>query len=245
MKNKMLCVIIAILLMFSAAGTVLAADSEDNHGSTGSSSEGVERVPGENGISSQRPSGSSSVQEMFARLQLDLAETAKRQALDKMAQIEALQQEIKQVSDFLNTARECKADAERTGSATEMPSDMAEYMKANNLAYDTTGNDLLMNNVEWMTAIKSLELQLDMLGTETQQRMVSVQDNMEQYNSYLQDANAQISKSSEELARLARGQSMYGDSEVGLAVTGLVVGLVLGCLITLAVQKSRGKKDKA
>ena len=75
--------------------------------------------------------------------------------------------------------------------------------------------------------------------------MVYVQEYMEQYNSYLQGANNQVSDAEQRLSGLARGQSVYGDSEVGLAVTGLVVGLVLGCLITLAVQKSRGKKDKA
>ena len=68
---------------------------------------------------------------------------------------------------------------------------------------------------------------------------------MGQYNSYMQGANTAISQSNQVLTGLAKGQSMDGDSEVGLAVTGLVVGLVLGCLATLAVQKSRGKEDKA
>ena len=80
---------------------------------------------------------------------------------------------------------------------------------------------------------------------ETQRQMVYVQDYMGQYNSYTQGPNTQIPNSNQTLTSLARGQSMYGDSEAGLAVAGLVVGLVLGCVITLAAQKLRAKKEKA
>ena len=121
--------------------------------------------------------------------------------------------------------------------------DMAEYMDANRLSYDTTGDDPLMTAEEWDVAIKSLEHHLEELSMETQQQMVYLQDFMGQYNSYLQGANTQISNANQTLTNLARGQSMYGNSEVGLAVTGLVLGLVLGCAATLAVQKVRRKKD--
>jgi len=69
---------------------------------------------------------------------------------------------------------------------------------------------------------------------------------MQQYNSYLIGAeNQQIITSNQTISSLARGQSMYGDSEAGLALTALAVGLVLGCLVTVSVQMIRRKAEKA
>ena len=53
----------------------------------------------------------SSLQLMFAKLQLELAETAKAQAMDKMDAIAEAQDEQKLVSKLLNEARQAKADA--------------------------------------------------------------------------------------------------------------------------------------
>ena len=55
---------------------------------------------------------SSSLQLMFAKLQLELSETAKSQALDRMDYISQQQEEQKLVSSLLNEARQAKADAE-------------------------------------------------------------------------------------------------------------------------------------
>lgn len=223
MKKRIICFAMVIMLMSSSSITVFASDlSSLNYNNLGKT---------------------DSLQLMFAQLQLELAETAKQQALSKMAQIETLQEEQKQVSGFLDTAKQCQNEAKSTGDSTKMPPDMADYMIANNLSFDTTGNDLLMTGTEWDTAIASLESRLEMLGMETQQQMVYVQSSMEQYNSYIQGANTQISTLDSTLTSLASGQSMYGSSEVGLAVTGLVLGLVLGCVITLAVQKLNRKRD--
>ncbi len=203
----------------------------------------------------------SSLQLMFAKLQLELSETAKTQALERMEHIAQIQEEQKLVASYLNKARELQAEAKNaSGGQSTMPSDMAQYMDSNGLSYDKEGNDLLMTSEEWNAAIKSLEAQLEKLGAETQQQMVYVQDFMGQYNSYLQGANTQINNSNQTLTNLARGQtmytegtldtsslgtasqSMYGAYSSGLTVTTLVVGVVLGCLLTLFVQKvSKGK----
>ena len=53
----------------------------------------------------------TSLQLMFAKLQLELAETAKTQAMDKMDAIATAQDEQKLVSQLLNEARQAKADA--------------------------------------------------------------------------------------------------------------------------------------
>jgi len=222
MKKKLICFVMAMMLILSSSVTVFASNT--------------------NTLTTPTTNVNTNLQLMFAKLQLEQAEIAKQQALDNMVRVQELQDEQKQVSDFLNTARHCQSEAKSTGEATEMPADMADYMDANSLSYDTTGNDLIMTGEEWDTAITSLENRLEELGAETQQQMVYIQDFIGQYNSYLQNTNTQISNSNQTLTSLARGQSMYGDSEVGLAVTGLVLGLVLGCAAALAVQKVRRKK---
>ena len=175
----------------------------------------------------------TSLQLMFAKLQLELAETAKTQAMDKMDAIAKAQDEQKLVSQLLNEARQAKADAnsgiaagtqsetythkpgdekttnwkeKNTKNCTLMSKEMVDYMDAHGLAYDKTGNDYNHSADEWDVAITALEGRLEELGTNTQQEMVYVQDYMGQYNSYLQGANTQISNANQTLTNLARGQ---------------------------------------
>ena len=175
----------------------------------------------------------TSLQLMFAKLQLELAETAKTQAMDKMDAIAKTQDEQKLVSQLLNEARQAQADAKagieagkqsetythkpndentknwtekNTKNCTLMSKEMVDYMDANGLAYDKTGDDYNHSADEWDVAITSLESRLEELGTNTQQEMVYIQDYMGQYNSYLQGANTQISNANQTLTSLARGQ---------------------------------------
>ena len=167
----------------------------------------------------------TSLQLMFAKLQLELATTAKTQAMDKMDAIAKVQDEQKLVSQLLNEARQAKADAnsgiaagtqtetysnrtteKNTKNCTLMSKEMVDYMDAHGLAYDKTGGDYNHSSDEWDVAITALESRLEELGTNTQQEMVYVQDYMGQYNSYLQGANTQIANSNQTLTNLARGQ---------------------------------------
>ncbi|HIU18187.1 MAG TPA: USH1C-binding protein 1 [Candidatus Avidesulfovibrio excrementigallinarum] len=168
---------------------------------------------------------SSSLQLMFAKLQLELSETAKSQALERMDYISQQQEEQKLVSSLLNEARQAKADAgsgidagkqsetysngkteKNTKNCTLMSQEMVDYMDEHGLAYDKTGDDYNHSEEEWDVAIASLEARLEELGTDTQQQMVYIQDYMGQYNSYLQGANTQISNANQTLTSLARGQ---------------------------------------
>ena len=147
----------------------------------------------------------TSLQLMFAALQLEMAETAKTQAMDRMDSIAKCQEEQKHDSQLLNEARQAKADAKAKDCCTPMSSDMIEYMDKNNLAYDKAGGDYIHTEEEWDVAITALESHLEQLGTSTQQEMVYVQDFMGQYNSYLQGANTQIANSNQTLTSLAKG----------------------------------------
>ena len=77
-------------------------------------------------------------------------------------------------------------------------------LKAENVKLQTAIDKPSFTNAEWDVAINSLKAQLDQLGTDTQQKMVFVQDFMGQYNSYLQGANSAIQQSNQTLAELAR-----------------------------------------
>ena len=178
------------------------------------------------------------LQLMFAQLQQEQAEIIKQQAMQQMKETEALQAELRQVSGYLDQARSLQSEAEASDSATAMPGEMQEYMLKNGLAYDTTGDDLDMTYEEWDVAISSLESRMEMLGLQTQQMMVNVQEFIGAYNANQQVNGNQI------ISSLSRGQSMYGDSSAGLMITTLIVGMVLGCLITVAAEKmmKKGKR---
>jgi len=207
--------------------------------------------------------GSGSLQLMFAKLQLALAETAKKGALQQMDEIQKAQEEQKLVAGLLNEARQAQANAGKDGTAPMSP-ELKAYMDANGLAYDksrenaingeiagnqakidannakiaqlenkkpqwlykstinslkksnaklTDKNDQLKKELatppsftkdEWEIAITSLKAHQDQLATDTQQKMVFVQDFMGQYNSYLTGANSAIQQSNQTLADLAR-----------------------------------------
>jgi len=178
------------------------------------------------------------LQLMFAQLQQEQAEIIKQQAMQLMEEIDALQAEQRQVSGYLSQARSLQSEAETSDSATAMPGEIQEYMLKNGLAYDTTGDDLNMTYEEWDVAISSLESRMEMLGLKTQQIMVNAQEFIGAYNANQQVNGNQI------ISSLSRGQSMYGDSSAGLMITTLIVGMVLGCLITVAAEKmmKKGKR---
>ncbi|MDR3157678.1 MAG: hypothetical protein LBU11_01435 [Zoogloeaceae bacterium] len=152
--------------------------------------------------------GGGSLQLMFAKLQLSLAESSKSNAMNYINDIQKTQEEQKQLATMLQKARQLQADASKSDAdsknVTEMPADMKQYMDANGLAYDKAGNDNLHFKDEWDVAVTSLQGRLDSLGTDTQQKMVFVQDFMGQYNSYLQGANSVIQQSNQTLADLAK-----------------------------------------
>jgi hypothetical protein len=153
--------------------------------------------------------GGGSLQLMFAKLQLSLAESSKSSAMNYIQDIQKTQEEQKLVAGLLQTARQRQANAKTGGEGcsdgvnTQMPADMKAYMLANGLARGSTDDDWNSKG-EWDVNIASLQARLDSLGTDTQQKMVFVQDYMGQYNSYLQGANSVIQQSNQTLSALAQ-----------------------------------------
>ena len=105
----------------------------------------------------------TSLQLMFAKLQLELAETAKTQATDKMDAIAKAQEEQKFVSQLLNEARQAQADG-NSGTGVGMTSingvtvtgkdcypmsqEMVDYMDAHKLAYPNGDGDYILGKDE-------------------------------------------------------------------------------------------------
>ena len=223
MKKKIWVFVAVLVLILSSAGTVFAADVFSDGGAESDAS-------GE--FQDEMASGTqqrlAEIQQEYARMQLQISQNVQ--------QIQELQAEQQKSIQFLTNARQLRSQAESSGQGTEMPDDMAAYMDARNLRYDKTGNDLLMDAFEWTEAIDSLEMYQVAVSTKVQQAMIDLQTSGV-HGTYLAEANGRIAWSHEMLMGIARGQSMYGTSEAGLAVTGLVLGLVLGCVVTLGVQK--------
>jgi hypothetical protein len=146
-----------------------------------------------------------SIQMMFAALQLALAQTNKDKALDQINDIKNSQAKAKECADMIAKARELQQQAKSSGGCANMTPELKSFYTANNLKWDTTGNDDKHNNDEWEYNIKSLTNYQEQIGTDTQQKMVFVQDYMGQYNSYLQGANSAIAQSNQTLTAIAKG----------------------------------------
>ena len=223
MKKKIWVFVAVLVLILSFAGTVFAADVFSDGGAESDASGEFQDE-----MASETQQRLSEIQQEYARMQLQISQNVQ--------QIQELQAEQQKSIQFLTNARQLRSQAESSGQGTEMPDDLAAYMDARNLLYDKTGNDLLMDASKWAEAIDSLEMYQVAVSTKVQQAMIDLQTSGV-YGTYLAEANGRIAWSHEMLMGIARGQSMYGTSEAGLAVTGLVLGLVLGCVVTLGVQK--------
>ena len=163
----------------------------------------------------------TSVNFLFAKLQMELSASAKDAALGYIDQIESAQNEQKEVAALLQQARQAQADGQ-SGSGVGMPSinnttvvgkdcypmpqELVDFMDKHNLAYPNADGDYILGKDEWDVAIQSLQSYQEQVGTDIQTLMVYVQDFMGQYNSYLQGANSAIQSGMQTLTSIARGQ---------------------------------------
>ena len=97
-------------------------------------SQGIGGVGGSGSVSGVGSLGTcTSVNFIFAKLQMELAASAKDSALGYIKQIEGAQAEQKEVADMLKRCRELQNQAKDSGGCTEMPADVREFMDKNNL----------------------------------------------------------------------------------------------------------------
>lgn len=148
--------------------------------------------------------GSSSIQEMFVKLQSETMLINKYNANKYMDDLMKLQEEQKKVTDMIQECRELQQTAKDSVKCTAMPEDIRTFMDTNNLKYDTTGNDLLMTADEWNVAINSLTDYQETIGNDMKTEMIEIQDYLGQYNSYLQGSNAMATASNQTLESVLR-----------------------------------------
>ncbi len=147
-----------------------------------------------------------SIQFMFAKLQLAQSQICKNSAETYMKQIEDIQEEQSEVAEMISQARKLQNEAKTNDKCTEMPQQMADWMTARGLSYDTTGDDLAHSYDEWTYNIESLTNYQESISNKTQTLMVYLQDFISQYNSYLQGASSAVSNASQVLTAVATGR---------------------------------------
>lgn len=186
-----------------------------------------------------------SVQLMFAKLQLQLSQTAKDNAMNAMNDISRSQEAQKQCAAFIEEARRLHATARTSGMPTAMPGKMQYYFEFNAISYGKTANNMYSDK-QWESPITALQQQQEKLGADTQQKMINVQTCMGQYNSYLQDAKSQINNANTTLSSSARGQSLFSTKgsavEVAPVATSAVVGLLVGMLSMWLILRKKANR---
>ena len=180
-------------------------------------SQGIGEVGSSGNVSSVGSLGPiTSINFIFAKLQMELAATSKEAARDHITQVEKANADQKKVADMLQQCRKLQEQAKSSDDTTKMPDDIRKYMDEHGLTYSmetkgvdeptTETADSWHNKDEWDVAIQSLQAHQETLGTDVQTEMVYVQDFMGQYNSFTQGANSAIQSAMQTLTNVARGQ---------------------------------------
>lgn len=187
------------------------------------------------------PSGS--VQLIFAQLQIAQAEICKNQAESNMAQIESIQREQQECAEMIERARTLQNEAQKNNATTAVPDDMLAYFAAHDLYLPEGADTSAYVSDDWDFVLKSLTNYQESIGDQTQTLMVSLQDFIGQYNSYLQTANAQVKDANQALGDISLGQTMLGgEGGTGMLVTGLLGGAAAGIVGTLLVTRAQARK---
>ncbi len=188
------------------------------------------------------------VQQMYAKLQLELANNAKLQAQEQIESIRNKQEEQKKAYESLSEARDLQAKAETASDKkSEITAELRNYMNEKNIVLPESTDKTNKNKYtveEWNQIVSSLTDYIEQMENSTQQEMVYIQDFMKQYNDYLYDANTAMNGASQSLASLSRGQTMLGGGNTGLMVTGVLAGIIVGIAGTLLVIRLRKRQKK-
>ena len=178
-----------------------------------------------------------SVQMLFAQLQLQLAQSNKEKAMERIQAIQAAQEQSNQITAYINTARELYSK-NRIGVVKAVPEDMLQFLQDHSLYVPEKPSS--PSEEDWKAVIWSLETFQEGISTNVQQQMVYVQDYIGQYNQYSSQTSALLD--SDALKGLSGSATMLGAGGAGLAVTALVMGLAVGSLATALVLRRKQSK---
>ena len=196
----------------------------------------------------------NSVQMEFAKLQQQLAEQAKKQAQDKINQIQNQQDRQTELADQINQLRQLKDDiSDHVGKLTD---DFKNRLVSLGV-YDAS-EALLTKNLT-QTEVKSIvekieektvecENELDQTSSQSSQEMVFIQDYMQQYNQYSQSSIAAIRAAQRAAQDQAGASTVSGtmlSGSLGMLFTGILIGAFGAVIVVLLVQKARKGKSQA
>lgn len=140
---------------------------------------------------------SGNLQFMFAKLSLEQAQSYKNESQKLMSKIEKLR-ELQQQLNLLSSEME-KAGSTNENQGIIIPLSLVEACATEKFIIE---GEKVENGIK--TSSVQIEQVVDAIGYEMQQTMILLQDRMNKYNSYLQQANEAIEKSNELLRALEK-----------------------------------------
>lgn len=181
-----------------------------------------------NDLTGLQNGASGNISLLFAQLQMELAQQNKEIAINKISEVQKIQQEQNDTSACLSTARQLQNEAKAKNTAIAMPPLLESFLQSRGLSYSPTATKSYTSD-QWQIIINRLEAYQEQLGSDVQRQMIYIQDYMSQYNSYLTGANSAISSANETLTALARGQSLFSQ-QGGILTAPFAASLAIGLL---------------
>lgn len=141
---------------------------------------------------------SRNIQFMYAQLQMKMVSAMDTKATALMTAITDTQAKQTEVANMIAVARNLQQQVTDT-NRVYMTEELKQYCDKNKISYNNDGTA-----EAWTYTLKSLTNYQDTLGTDTQTKMVELQEYISLYNSYLQGASEQVSNCVETLSTILR-----------------------------------------
>ena len=188
-------------------------------------------------------SGSSSLAMEFLKAQLELANSVKNNALPYLDDVNAKQNEQNQLSSFIQQLSDLKSQAEAEPVA--IPGSILYYMDEKGLSYPVPKSGRY-NASECDSIIRTLDDRISALGIEIVDSLVSIQNFMSEYNSYISNAYSYLLDFSNSSASPSQSQSLFssegGQVNVTPVAVSVLAGVLAGMLLMWAIMKNKLKK---
>lgn len=185
----------------------------------------------------------SSYQLIFAQLQQKLAQESKEAALNEIEEVQKLQSQQNLCSDVLSQLRQLQAEARSSGKPVELSQQLKNNLVSLEICTSTTTyiTKSEVTEEDLQNLISLTEAKMDSLSSSTQVQMVYLQDYMKQYNSYTSSSSSITEELKELLNQYATRGTMLGGN-TGMLFTSLLVGVAIGAVAVLLIQKKKIKK---
>lgn len=179
----------------------------------------------------------------FIKAQLELANSVKNNAMPNMDDIHVKQYEETQLSQFIQQLNDLKSQAYT--EPVVIPGDILYYMDEKGLSYPVPKSGRY-NASECDSIIRTLDDRISALGIEIMDSLVSIQNFMSEYNSYISNAYSYLLDFSNSSASPSQSQSLFssegGQVNVTPVAVSVLAGVLAGMLLMWAIMKNKLKK---